>query len=159
LNLRLNPPPASAGMLDTLRLTWGLIAVGDMVPFEIDAVASREPHFQDDVELVVDTLQAASGGRYELAVTVRRDLNLPEPQEILFQEHELELMDASGQLLRKLGQTNTLADHGASFKATFIAENENAPPKKLRFTYPRLRSQRDLEIAFRNVPLPVGRPE
>jgi hypothetical protein len=159
INLRLSPPPASARQLDTLRLSWGLIAVGDMVNLEVHDLASHQPHFQDDVELVVDSFQPTTGGRYELAVTVRRDLNLPEPQEILFQEHELDLVDATGQTLRKLGQTNTLADHGATFKATFIADNENALPKKLRFMYPRLRSQRDLEIAFRNVPLPVGRPE
>jgi hypothetical protein len=130
-----------------------------MVNLEVHDLASHQPHFQDDVELVVDSFQPTTGGRYELAVTVRRDLNLPEPQEVLFQEHELDLVDATGQTLRKLGQTNSLADHGATFKATFIADNENALPKKLRFTYPRLRSQRDLEIAFRNVPLPVGRPE
>ena len=114
-----------------LRLSWGLIAVGDMTHLEVDAQPSRHPHFQDDVELLVDSLQPTTGGRYELAVSVRRDLNLPEPQEILFQEHELDLLDATGQPLRKLGQTNTLADHGATFKATFITENENAPPKKL----------------------------
>jgi hypothetical protein len=159
MNLRLNPPPATAHELDTLRLTWGLIAVGDMVNLDVDNLSSREPRFQDDVELVVDSYQPATGGRFDLVVTVRRDLNLPEPQEILFQEHELELLDAAGQPLRKLGQTGTLADHGAMLKASFQADAENQTPQKLRFTYPRLRSQRDLEIVFRHVPLPTGRPE
>jgi hypothetical protein len=159
LNLRLNPPPASARQLDTLKLAWGLVAVGDMVHLDVEDLQSHQPHFQDDVELAVDSFQPGMGGRYELSVTVRRDLNLPEPQEILFQEHELDLVDSAGRPLRKLGQTNTLADHGVTLKAAFIAENESAQPQKLRFTYPRLRSQRDLEITFRNVPLPVGRPE
>ena len=159
MNLRLNPPPATARELDTLRLTWGLIAVGDMVPLVVDDLSSHEPHFQDDLELVVDNFQPTTGSRYELAVSIRRDLNLPEPQEILFQEHELELLDTMGQPLRKLGQTGTLAEHGATFKANFVGEGENVTPKKLRFTYPRLRSQRDVEIVFRHVPLPMGRPE
>ncbi len=159
MNLRLNPPPANARELESLKLTWGLIAVGDMVNLDVNDLTSREPHFQDDVELVIDNLQPATGGRYDLVVTVRRDLNMPEPQEILFQEHELELLDDAGQPLRKLGQTPTLADHGAMLKASFSAESEEQTPHKLRFTYPRLRSQRELEITFRHVPLPMGKPE
>ncbi|HEY1598213.1 MAG TPA: hypothetical protein VGG64_01335 [Pirellulales bacterium] len=159
MNLRLNPPPASARELDTLRLAWELMAVGDFVPLEVTDLSSHAPHFQDDVELIVDSFQPTTGSRYELAVSIRRDLNLPEPQEVLFQEHELDLLDATGQPLRKLGQTGTLADHGALLKATFVAEGENVTPKKLRFTYPRLRSQRELEVIFRHVPLPTGRPE
>ncbi len=159
MNLRINPPPATAPTLDTLRLAWGLLAVGDMVTLEVDDLASRQPHFQDDVELIVESCQAAAAGRYEVVVEIRRGLNLPEPQEILFQEHELELVDTTGQPFRKLGQSGTLADHGASLRATFVAEDESAKPQKLRFTYPRLRSQRDLEIVFRQVPLPTGKPE
>ena len=159
MNLRLNPPPASAQELDSLKLTWGLIAVGDMVNLDVVNLTSREPHFQDDVELVIDSFQPATGGRYDLVVTIRRDLNLPEPQEILFQEHELDLLDEAGQPLRKLGQTPTLADHGAMLKASFVAEREEQTPHKLRFNYPRLRSQRELEIVFRHVRLPTGRPE
>jgi hypothetical protein len=159
MNLRLNPPPASAHELDALKLTWGLIAVGDMAQLDVTDLKSREPRFQDDVELVIDSLEPATGGRYDLVVTIRRDLNLPEPQEILFQEHELELLDDVGRPLRKLGQTPTLADHGAMLKASFSAESEEQTPAKLRFTYPRLRSQRELEITFRHVPLPMGKPE
>lgn len=159
MNLRLNPPPANARELESLKLTWGLIAVGDMVHLDVGNLASREPHFQDDVELVIDSFQPATGGRYDLVVTIRRDLNMPEPQEILFQEHELELLDDAGQPLRKLGQTPTLADHGAMLKASFSADSEEQKPAKLRFTYPRLRSQRELEITFRHVPLPTGKPE
>ena len=130
-----------------------------MANLDVTNLASREPHFQDDVELVIDSLEPATGGRYDLVVTIRRDLNMPEPQEILFQEHELELLDAVGQPLRKLGQTPTLADHGAMLKASFSAESEEQTPAKLRFSYPRLRSQRELEITFRHVPLPTGKPE
>ena len=101
MNLRLNHAALNGGARgSTLRLTWGLIAVGDMVPLVVDDLSSHEPHFQDDLELVVDNFQPTTGSRYELAVSIRRDLNLPEPQEILFQEHELELLDTMGQPLR-----------------------------------------------------------
>jgi len=49
-------PATSAKELDTLRLSWGLIAVGDMVSLEVENLTSQEPHFQDDV----DTLYASS---------------------------------------------------------------------------------------------------
>ena len=42
---------------------------------------------------------------------------------------------------------------------TFAGETPTSTPKLLRFTYPRLRAQHDLEIVFRDVPLTVGRPE
>jgi len=160
MNLRISPPAATAKELDTLKLTWGLIAVGDMVHMDVDNLTSSAARYQDDVELIVDSFQAAPGNRFDVVVSIRRDLNQPEPQEILFQEHELDLLDAAGIPLRKLGQTGTLAEHGATLKASFMAEGESptAPPT-LRFTYPRLRSQRDLEIVFRHVPLPTGRPE
>jgi len=32
-------------------------------------------------------------------------------------------------------------------------------PQRMAFTYPRLRSQKDVELVFRHVPLPVARPE
>ncbi len=160
MSLKISPPAATAKELDTLRLTWGLIAVGDMVSMEVGDLTSSAPRYQDDVELIIDSFQSAPGNRFDLVVSIRRDLNQPEPQEILFQEHDLDLLDAAGTPLRKVGQTGTLAEHGATLKASFVAEGESAAtPAQLRFTYPRLRSQRDLEIVFRHVPLPTGRPE
>jgi hypothetical protein len=44
-------------------------------------------------------------------------------------------------------------------KLSYTGESAESAPKLLRFNYPRIRSQRDLEIVFRNVPLPAGRPE
>ena len=159
LSLRLHPPATTARAIDTLKLKWGLIAVGDLATIEVADLLSTEPHFQDDVELVVEGFQPGPGARCELTLVVVRDLVVPEPQELLFQENEVELFDAQGRAFRKQGQTNNLSERGAVMKLTFTGESAESMPKLLRFNYPRIRSQKDLEIVFRNVPLPTGRPE
>ena len=71
----------------------------------------------------------------------------------------VEAVDAAGKLLRIQGQANAMNDRGAQMKYTVAADGEGRPPKSLRFSYPRVRSQRDVEIVFHNVPLPTARPE
>ena len=56
------------------------------------------------------------------------------------------------QLLRVGNQQDVL-------KAAYLAEGGTGPAVRLQLTYPRLRSHRNLEIVFRNVPLPTARPE
>lgn len=159
MNLRLHPPATSASHLDTLHLKWGLIAVGDLARLEITELSSPEPHFQDDVELAVETYEVGPGPRCELTLSLIRDLVVPDPQEVLFQESEIELLDQEGRPLRKQGQTNSVTEHGAKIKLTFLGDHPESVPTKLRFTYPRIRSQREVAIIFRNVPLPTARPE
>lgn len=159
MNLRLHPPATSASQLETLKLSWGLIAVGDLATLDVEQLENREPHYQDDVELVIESVQNGPGPRCELSVLVTRDLIVPEPQDVLFQENELELFDTEGRAYRKQGQTNTLSDQGARLKVTFLGESTQSQPKVLRFVYPRIRAQKNLELVFRNVPLPVGKPE
>jgi hypothetical protein len=159
LSLRLHPPATTAKAIDTLKLKWGLIAVGDMATIEIADLSSTERHFQDDVELVVESFQQGPGARCELTLVIVRDLVVPEPQELLFQENEIELFDAQGRAFRKQGQTSNLGERGAVTKLTFTGENADSVPKLLRFNYPRIRSQKELEIVFRDVPLPTSRPE
>jgi hypothetical protein len=159
MNLRMQPPSTAAHTLDTLRLVWGLIAVGDMQTLEVSDLSSVAPHYQDDVELIIESVQERPGARYEVSVVVSRDLIIPQPQEVLFQENDFDLFDAEGRAFRKQGQTNSLADQGARIRFTFAGETPASVPKVLRLTYPRLRAQHDLEITFRDVPLPVGKPE
>ena len=160
MTLKLHPPSTQARELDTLKLKWGLVAVGDHATLEVDRLNSPEPRFQEDVELVVEQVASSPGQRCEITAVVTRSLAPPEPQEILFQENELELVDTAGRPYRKQGQTNSLADNGgARLKATFIGEAEDSVPGTLRLTYPRIRAQRDVEIVFRHVPLPVAKPE
>ncbi len=159
MNLRLHPPSPASSELDTLKLKWGLIAVGDMASLDITDFSSKAPHFQDDVDLTVESFQPGAGVRYDATLELARNRVLPEPPEVLLQEHELELLDETGKPFRKQGQSNTLTEHGARLKITFVGETETSTPKLLRFTYPRVRAQKDLEIVFRHVPLPTGRPE
>jgi hypothetical protein len=159
MSLRLHPPATTAKELDTLSLKWGLIAVGDMATLEVSNLTSPEPHFQDDVELVVESVQSGPGSRQEVSLRMTRDLVVPEPQEVLFQENDVELLDAQGRAFRKQGQTNNLTETGARMKVTFIGESSDSVPKTLRFIYPRIRAQKDVELVFRHVPLPSAKPE
>jgi hypothetical protein len=159
MELRLHPPATSAKRLDTLKLKWGLIAVGDIATIEVSDLNSTSPHFQDDIELIVESMQESAGARYEVTVLANRDLVIPEPQEVLFQENDLSLIDGEGRPFRKQGQTNSLTDRGARIRLSFAGESTDSKPKLLRFAYPRIRAKHDLEITFRDVPLPVGRPE
>jgi hypothetical protein len=159
MSLRLQPPAISAKQLDTLWLKWGLVAIGDPAQIEIEDLNSTQPHFQDDVEVVVQKFQQGPKSRCELTLLVVRELVIPEPQELIFDELEVELFDLQGRAFHRQGQANSLGDQGATLKLTFSGDDETAAPKALRLTYPRVRAQKDLEIVFRHVPLPIGRPE
>jgi len=159
MSLRLQPPAISAKQLDTLWLKWGLVAIGDPAQIEIEDLNSTQPHFQDDVEVVVQKFQQGPKSRCELTLLVVRELVIPEPQELIFDELEVELFDLQGRAFHRQGQANSLGDQGATLKLTFSGDDEIAAPKVLRITYPRVRAQKDLEIVFRHVPLPTARPE
>lgn len=159
MSLRLQPPPVACKELDSLRLKWGLVAVGDRATIEIRDFASTEPHFQDDVELVVQRFETGPGPRCELTLLVVRELAIPEPQDLIFEEIDVELFDADGKAFHRQGQSNSLTDQGAMLKLTFAGDSETSSPQVLRVGYPRIRAQKDLEIAFRRVPLPTARPE
>lgn len=159
MNLRLHPPAVAATKLETLTLKWGLIAVGDMAELRIDDLSARTPIYQDDVELRIEECEAATGQRCELTALVVRDLIPADPHEAFFQECEWELLDQNGVAFRKQGQTNSRDDDGARIKLTFAGEGFDSRPTSLKFVYPRIRSQRDIELTFRDVRLPNGRPE
>lgn len=158
-NLRLHPPPTSARKLERLALRWGLIAVGQPASIEITDLTNRQPYFQDDLELTIESFQQGPGSRCEITLLIVRDLVLPEPQEVVFHENEVELFDTQGRPYRKQSQTNALTEVGARMKLTFLAESSDSTPSMLRFTYPRIRAHRAIEIEFTDVPLPTGKPD
>ena len=118
-------------------LHWELIAVGDMAAIELNNFDSLEPHFQDDLELSIESVQANGAGQYAVTLRLTRDLTIPEPAEVIFQENEVELFDAEGKPFRKQGQTNTLSEEGAKMVVNFIGESTNSTPQRLVFSYPR----------------------
>jgi hypothetical protein len=84
---------------------------------------------------------------------------MPDPPESLFQEYTIELFDSEGRACRLQSQANALVNGGAQFHLIFCGDFEQATPKTLRLTYPQIRDQREMPLIFRNVPLPVARPE
>jgi hypothetical protein len=159
MTLKLHPPATAASKLETLTLKWGVIAVGDMATLTIDDLEDRKPHFQDDVELRIEQVELSGTQRCELGLLVLRNLVLSDPQEAFFQECEVELLDQNKTPYRKQGQNNSYESDGARMKLSFVGESAESKPTSLRFTYPRIRSQRDVVITFKDVPLPNGRPE
>jgi hypothetical protein len=157
--LNLTPPPVSAKRLDRLELRWGLTAVGDMATLRVDDVSKRGIYHQDDLELTIDSVERREGNRFDLTLVLARELAQPDPQDILFQEYQAELIDADGKSMTFQGQSNMLIDRGAQIRYTFLADADDRQPKSLRLTYPRIRSQRDVDIVFHDVPLPTARPD
>lgn len=158
-NIRLNPPPVKARSLERLTLKWGLVAVGDMATLEVRDVQARRQHHQDDLTLTIESCEKQSGGRYEIALLVARDIAMPDLQDIVFQENLVELIDQDDRPFRLQNQTNTHVERGAELKLSVTGETSASVPKLLRLTYPKLRARKDLEITFRHVPLPSQRPE
>jgi hypothetical protein len=157
--LKLSPPPAAAKTLDRLTVKWTLMAVGDPATLVIDDLASRQPRRQGDIEMAIERFERHENDRVEVSVLVTRDGPLPDPPEALFQDYTVELFDSEGRACRLQSQANALAAGGAQLRLVFCGDFEPAMPKTLRLTYPQIRDQRDLALVFRNVPLPISRPE
>ncbi|MBS0207567.1 MAG: HEAT repeat domain-containing protein [Planctomycetes bacterium] len=159
MSMRLHPPVTTAKQLDTFHLRWGVMAVGDYAALEVSDLTPGKIHQQDDVELQIESLPTEAAARCEVCVVVHREQMVTEPRDVVFQEYEFDLFDTDGRMYRRQSQTNSFADDGARSKLTFQAESPGSKPGKLRFSYPRLRAERNLEIVFRDVPLPRARPE
>jgi hypothetical protein len=159
-SLKLNPIPVSARAFDVFKIRWGLIAVGEPAVLEMTKIDPGTTQAQDDVAARIDSVEKQpTTSKYVLTLTVTRDLAMPEPQEVVFQEYEVEMFDAQGRAFRQQSQSPSLSDRGVQLKTTFVGDAPQSEPKRLELHYPRLRARRDVELTFRNVPLPVGRPE
>jgi hypothetical protein len=159
MHVRLEPPSPADATLDTLRLAWELVAVGEMTTLEVRDLTPGVPQFQDDVELVIDELKRNGTSQYELSVQLMRGLVIPEPEEVLTHEYELSLVDTKGREFRKQGEHRSLVGHNVRHRTTFVGVDDSSEPAVVRLEYPKIRSRRALEITFQGVPLPVGKPE
>ena len=130
-----------------------------MATLNVADVSEKTVHRQDDVELTVESIEPREGNRFDVTLILARELPQPDPQDIVFQEYQPELFDTTGKSMRLQGQANSLTDRGVQIRYTFFAESDDSQPKSLRLTYPRIRSQREVEIVFHNVPLPTARPD
>lgn len=158
-SLKLTPPAAQATKLANLRLRWPLVALGEMETVEIDELAANKSVELDGIAVKVVALSRQPTGRVEMSLIVARNLPIPNPPDVLFQENLIELLDAQGRTLRQQNQFHSLGERGVEFRLSYVADSADQIPTKLRVTYPKIRSRRDLEIVFNDVPLPVARPE
>lgn len=157
MELKLEPPPTSASKLSTLVLSWPIAAIGDFASVATDNLTAGSVAEQDDVQLTVDNLETKDAAKHTITISLARNRPVPDPAESWYQENRFEAFDASGRPLRLTEQTNALEGGVMRAKLAFMSSSEAGPPAKLQLTYPRLRSERKLEIVFRDVPLPTGK--
>jgi hypothetical protein len=158
-SLKLNPVPITAKTLDVFKIKWGLIAVGEPAVFEIAQPEPGRQYAQDDVDVRVESIEKQPAAKYLVSLNVARDLAMPEPQEVIFQEYEAELLDGEGRPFRLQSCSPSLDARGVQLKLAFGGESPDSQPKSLKLHYPRVRARRDVELLFRNVPLPTSKPE
>jgi hypothetical protein len=152
--LGLSPPPVAAKELSRLTMRWSLMAVGEMRQVIVDDLAESRRENRDNVELVIDSVERRDRDRVEIACVVARDIALPDPAEILFQEYRVDVQDSEGHAWRGQGSSYLLTDRGVQIRTTFVRDGEQGEPKSLVLHYPAVRSQRDVEFSFLNVPVP-----
>ena len=163
--LRLTPPATDARRLEVLSLRWPLLAVGDSAALVATDLVAGRSYAQDDLEVTIESLERLPSGRYEVVLIVSRDRAPPEPAEVVFQENDVDLFDASGRVLRLQSQTHQFVRRGLEIRLQCgsLSGGSDASavdrPAVLRLIYPRLRSRRSLELVFRDVPLPTARPQ
>lgn len=157
--IKLDPPPILARQFARLVLRWGIIAVGDPTALVIDDLAVGKAIRQDDVDASIEQLNRPEPNRIDITLLVSRDGPMPEPQEVLFEEYAVELLDAAGQPFHLQNQANQLTERGTQLRLTFGGDFAQNPAKRLRLAYPRVRDSREMTFEFHNVPLPTGAPK
>ena len=155
----LSPPPVAAKELSRLVLRWSLMAIGEMRSIEVNDLAKVRDVNRDGVHLVIDSIERRDRDRVEVACVVSREISLPDPAEILFQEYRLDLQDGVGRVWRSQGSSFLLTDRGVQVRTTFLRDGEQGEPNSLVLRYPGIRAQRDVELVFLGVPLPHSRPQ
>lgn len=157
LELKLQPPALDTRTLATLLLEWSLLAVGDFASLELTELAPGARAGQDGIEVVIESCSPKSETLCEIVFAVSYDELLPEPAESVFHENRYGLRDAQGAEWTLVDQAHDLRGELVRSKLTFRRESNDpaSQPKTLSVHYPRVRSQRDLTIQFRDVPLPA----
>jgi hypothetical protein len=155
----LAPPPVAAKELSRLAMRWSLMAIGEMRALEVNDLTKVREANRDGVHLAIDSMERRDRDRVEVACVVSREISLPDPAEILFQEYRLEMQDGDGRAWRSQGSSFLLTDRGVQARTTFVRDGEQGEPKSLVLRYPGIRAQRDVEFVFLGVPLPHSRPQ
>jgi hypothetical protein len=156
LEVKLQPPGLRSERLENLLMEWSLLAVGDYAELVVDDLANPAAVRQDALEVVVESCSAKSESLHEVVLATTYDELLPDPPESVFHENSYELRDEQGSRFTLVDQAHDLRGDLVRSKLTFRRESnaENSPPHSLKVRYPRIRSQRDMHIMFRDIPLP-----
>jgi hypothetical protein len=155
----LSPPPVAAKELSRLVLRWTMMAIGEMRALEVNDLAKVREVGRDGVHLVIDSIERRDRDRLEVACIVSREISLPDPAEILFQEYRLDIQDGDGRAWRSQGSSFLLTDRGVQVRNSFVRDGEQGEPQSLVLRYPGIRAERDVEFVFLGVPLPHSRPQ
>jgi hypothetical protein len=156
--LRLDPPSWDARSLEVLRVRFGFVAVGDPREAVINDLQTTKPHFFEGISVVVEKVEPKGPG-WEITVHLMPESAVPDPPEALYYENRFEASDEQGRQLKLRETSHWLSEQGARFALLFAAENRQVPPKQLKITFPSIRSQRDIELVWHDVPLPASRAE
>ena len=136
--ISLSPPPVAARELDRLTLRWSLMAIGEIRQVVIDDLSQKRKSSRDGVELTIDAVDRRDRDRCEVACIVSRDIALPDPAEITFQEYRLDMQDSQGRAWRSSQSPSfLLTDRGVQV-ATFVRDGEEGEPKSIVLHYPGL---------------------
>ncbi|MCG8583121.1 MAG: hypothetical protein MI757_00215 [Pirellulales bacterium] len=163
--LRLQPPSVAASKLKELHLRWNLVAAGDPRTIELSDLATPRVYRQDDVELVFEGIVKQTETSYEASFVVARGALIAELKDLGQSEYHAAMLDDTGKRMpihsRNVeSSTNSrretpFAVEGTRIIVTFLASSAERKPAKLRFTYPKIRSRKALDIVFRDVRLPA----
>jgi hypothetical protein len=135
------------------------MAIGEVRALEVNDLANVREVNRDGVHLIIDTIERRDRDRLEVACVVAREISLPDPAEILFQEYRLDIQDCDGRAWRSQGSSFLLTDRGVQVRTSFVRDGEQGEPKSLVLRYPGIRAERDVEFVFLGVPLPHSRPQ
>ncbi len=159
MQMRFHPPKTAAQELTELTLRWEVIAVGDMRTLRVDDLSPGNVVYQDDVELVVRSLDEEAPGRHCLVLNVHRDRGLRDLQEAFFSECGFALYDAQGRPFRLQSQAQSNEDGTRTVKLTFVGDQTMQKPASLVHEYPGVYARRAVPISFAHVKIPATRIE
>lgn len=154
MTVNIQPPSVTATHFKSLKFRWGALAVGDMAEFEIPVDITDTPHAHEDLEIRIDEISEKLPDRQEITILLNRDIILPHPTESVFFENDFKFLDENNIPVNIVSQSNTLNDEGVKIRLVLATR----AAKKLVLRYPRIRSRKDVEIEFTDVPLPVSIP-
>ena len=157
--VEIQPPPVAATHLSRLVLSWGLVVVGHEAEVDVPLEGLPRTVEQDDAVLTVSADTELDKGVLVLTVRCRRNRAAPHPVDCQLSENTYELLDEDGSQMTRRSRSNSMVGGDVQTKLTYHVGKRKSRPPVLRVTYPRLRSRREVELTFTDVPLPTARPE